>query len=149
MLPREKLQKEAKKLLESFLQEVKSLAPRCIILFGSYTKGKFTESSDIDVCVIAEKLPQNELARRCLTGLYSIPKIKAIGFYPTEFLRYLMGLRFLAYDIVSDGVPIYDDGFFSKVKRLYNDCIRKHGIVKEEKGWRIDHSASTQKVKID
>lgn len=132
-----RLRKEAEELLKSFLEEVQPLAPRCIILFGSYAKGNFTESSDIDVCVIAENLPQNELARRCLTGLYSTPKIKAIGFHPKEFLRYLKGLRFLAYDIVSDGIPLYNDGFFSKVKHFYSDCLRKHGIVKEAKGWRV------------
>lgn len=137
MLPRERLRKEAEKLLKSFLSEIRPLAPRCVILFGSYAKGNFTESSDIDVCVLAENLPQDELARRCLTGLHSTPKIKAIGFYPKEFLQYLAGLRFLAYDIVLDGIPIYDDDFFSKIKRLYHDCLREHGIVKEEKGWRI------------
>jgi len=136
-LPRERLRKEAEKLLKSFLEEVQPLVPKCVILFGSYARGDFTEGSDIDVCLIAENLPRDELARRCLTGLYSTPKIRAIGFYPKEFLQYLMGLRFLAYDIVADGVPLYDDGFFSEIKRVYSDCLREHGIVREEKGWRV------------
>jgi len=137
LLPRERLRKEAEKLLKSFLEEVQPLVPKCVILFGSYARGDFTEGSDIDVCLIAENLPRDELARRCLTGLYSTPKIRAIGFYPKEFLQYLMGLRFLAYDIVADGVPLYDDGFFSEIKRVYSDCLREHGIVREEKGWRV------------
>lgn len=48
-----------------------------------------------------------------------------------------MGLRFLAYDIVADGVPMYDDDFFSEIKRVYSDCLRKQGILREEKGWRV------------
>jgi len=139
-LPREAFRREAGKLLKSFVDEVRPLAPRCIILFGSYAKGNFTEESDIDVCVIAENLPVDELARRSLTGLYSTKKIKAIGFYPEEFLQYLKGLRFLAYDIVSDGIPIYDDNFFSEATRVYNDCLREHGIVREARGWRIASS---------
>ena len=138
-MPREAFRREAEKLLKSFLEEVQPLAPRCIILFGSYARGNFTEFSDIDACVIAENLPTEEFARRSLAGLYSTKKIKAIGFYPGEFLQYLKGLRFLAYDIVSDGIPIYDDGFFSEVKRVYNDCLREHGIVREAKGWRVSH----------
>ncbi|MEM2935722.1 MAG: nucleotidyltransferase domain-containing protein [Candidatus Bathyarchaeia archaeon] len=136
-MPRERLRKETEGLLKSFLEEVKSLAPKCVILFGSYARGDFTEGSDIDLCVIAENLPKNELARRCLTGLYSTPKIRAIGFYPEEFLKYLTGLRFLAYDIVAEGKPIYDNGFFSEIKRVYSDCLKKYGISREEKGWRI------------
>lgn len=137
MLPREWLRKEAEGLLKSFLEEAQPLAPRCVMLFGSYAKGNFTEGSDIDVCVIAENLPRDELARRCLTGLYSTPKVRAIGFYPDEFLQYLRGLRFLAYDIVADGVLIHDDGFFSEVERVYSNCLREHGIMREKKGWRM------------
>jgi len=141
LLPRERLWKEAKELLRLFLEEIRPLAIRCVLLFGSYAKGNFTESSDIDVCVIAEKLPQEELARRCLRGLYSIPKINAIGFLPQEFLQYLSGLRFLAYDIISEGLLLYDDGYFEKVRDLYEQCVWKYGIIKENKGWRWKHSS--------
>lgn len=137
MLPRDRLKKEADRLLKSFLEEVQPLTPRCVMLFGSYAKGNFTEGSDIDVCVIAEKLSGDELARRCLTGLYSTPNVRAIGFYPDEFLRYLRGLRFLAYDVVADSVLIYDDGFSSEIERVYSDCLREHGIIREKKGWRM------------
>jgi len=137
LFPRGRLRKEAEELLKSFLEEVQPLVPKCIIRFGSYARGDFTEGSDIDICVIAENLPRDELARRCLTGFYSTPKIRAIGFYPEEFLQYLMGLRFFAYDIVADGAPIYDNGFFPEIKRVYSDCLRKHGIIREKKGWRV------------
>jgi len=137
LLPRERLRKEADKLLKSFLEEIQPLAPKCVVLFGSYARGDFTEGSDIDVCVIAENLPRDELARRCLTGLYSTPNIRAIGFHPEEFLQYLTGLRFLSYDIMADGVVLYDSGFFSEMKRVYGCCLRKHGIVREKKGWNV------------
>ncbi|MEM3692619.1 MAG: nucleotidyltransferase domain-containing protein [Candidatus Bathyarchaeia archaeon] len=137
MLPREALHREAYRLLERFLEEARSLAPRCVILFGSYAKGNFTEGSDIDVCLIAEKLPMDELARRSLKSIQSPRKIRAIGFYPEEFLQFLKGLRFIAYDIVSDGIPIYDDGFFLQAREVYEECLRKYGIVKEAKGWRF------------
>ena len=141
MLPRERLWKEARELLKLFLEEIRPLATRCVLLFGSYAKGNFTESSDIDVCVIAEKLPREELARRCLRGLHSIPKINAIGFFPQEFLQYLSGLRFLAYDIISEGLLLYDDGYFAKILDLYEQCVRKYGIIKENKGWRWKRSS--------
>ena len=136
LLPRERLWKEAWELLKVFLKEIRPLAPKCVLLFGSYAKKNFTESSDLDVCIIAEKLPQEELARRCLRGSYSTSKIKAIGFFPEEFLQYLIGLRFLAFDIVHDGLLLYDDGFYAKIRDVYEQCIKKYTIIKEDVDWR-------------
>jgi len=137
LFPRDKLRNEAKEQLNSFLREIQPLAPRCVILFGSYARGNFTESSDVDVCVIAENLPKEELARRCLTGLYSTSRVKAIGFYPDEFIRYLENLRFLAYDIIAYGMPVLDDGFYARMKRVFEACVEKYGVMKEAKGWRV------------
>jgi len=137
LLPRQRLREEAENLLKSFLKEVEPLAPRCIMLYGSYARGDFTENSDIDVCVIADNLPKDELERRCLKGLYATRKIRAIGFHPEEFLQYIRGLRFLAYDIAADGVPIYGKGFHSEIRRLYDECLKKHNIQRDEKGWRL------------
>ncbi|MBS7627178.1 nucleotidyltransferase domain-containing protein, partial [Candidatus Bathyarchaeota archaeon] len=129
--------READRLLNSFLKDIKHLSPRCVIVFGSYVKGDFTESSDIDVCVIAQNLPEDELSRRTLAGLNETPKIKAIGFYPEEFLHYLENRRFLAYDIVSDGNPILDDGFYVTLKRTYDRCVKEYGLTRDERGWKI------------
>jgi predicted nucleotidyltransferase len=139
------MRREAGLLLKGFLEEARPLAPRCIILFGSYARGNFTEGSDIDLCVIAKNLPKDELARRSLRGLYSTRKVRALGFYPEEFLQYLRGARFLAYDIISEGIPIYDDGFFYEARRVYEECLRTYGIVKEAKGWRIASHSSLRK----
>ncbi len=45
------------------------------MLYGSYAKyakDDFIEYSDIDVCVIAEKLLENIFERRSLLGLYKV-----------------------------------------------------------------------------
>ncbi len=126
----------AKRLLQQFMEEVSRLRPHCVILYGSYATKSFVETSDIDICVIAEKLPKDELARRSLAGLYSTPKINAVGFYPEEFLDYLKGLRFFAYDIISDGIVVYDDGYFEKARKLYEECVEAYGVVREAKGWK-------------
>lgn len=118
------------------MEEISTLRPRCIILYGPYAKGLFMEDSDIDVCVLAEGLPRDEFARRSLAGLYSPPRISAIGFYPEEFLDFLRKPRFLAYDIISDGIMLFDDDFFEAAKKVYKECTDTYGVVKEERGWR-------------
>lgn len=136
MLPKKKLKIEAERLIERFLSEINQLCPKCVILFGSYAKGNFTEGSDIDLCVIAERLPEDELRRRTLVGLYNTPKITAIGFYPQEFINFLKKRRCFVYDIISDGIVVYDDGFFEKIKSVYEECIREFQMIREANGWR-------------
>lgn len=114
MLVKNKLKEEAYKKIDDFLKQVKHLKPRTIILFGSYAKDKFTEYNDIDICLIAENLPENIFERRSLSGLYKIPSLRAIGYYPQEFLEEIKKPNFFIYDILNDGKIIYDDGFIKK-----------------------------------
>lgn len=137
MLPREKLRAEAEEAARVFLEQAKPFQPRAAILFGSYARGNFTEGSDIDLCLIADKMPEEELARRTLPDLPRPPKVRAIGFEPEEFLRYLRGLRFLALDIVADGIVIYDDGLCRKIQETYHEVIKRHGVTRLRNGWRI------------
>ena len=127
---------EAERLIEQFLLEINQLNPKCVILFGSYARGNFTEGSDIDLCVIAERLPEDELRRRTLVGHYDTPKITAIGFYPQEFINFLKKRRCFVYDIISDGMVVYDDGLFEMIKSVYEGCIREFQMIREANGWR-------------
>ena len=137
MLPRERLRAEAQIAASLLVERAKPLKPRTIILFGSYAKGDFTESSDIDLCLIAGTMPGNELARRTVPDMQGIPKVRVIGFLPDGFLQYLEDMRFLAFDIVAEGIPIYDDGLYRKIRETFDDVVQKHGIVKLPRGWQI------------
>jgi predicted nucleotidyltransferase len=137
LLPREKLKAQAEEKARVFLEQAKPFQPRVLILFGSFARGNFTEASDIDLCLIADKMPEEELARRTLTDLPRPAKVTAIGFQPDEFLLYLRGLRFLAFDIVADGIVIYDDGLYGKIQETYREVIKRHGVTRLRNGWRI------------
>jgi hypothetical protein len=47
------------------------------------------------------------------------------------------GLRFLAFDIVADGIVIYDDGLYGKIRETYREAIKAHGVTRLRNGWRI------------
>ena len=142
MLPRERLKAEAEKSIRLLMEQAKHLQPRTIILFGSYARGDFTESSDIDLCIIADNMPKEELARRTLPDMPGIPKVTIIGFLPEEFLKYIRTIRFLAFDIIADGIIIYDDGLYKKIREAFNDVIRTHGICRQRHGWKISSAPS-------
>ncbi len=115
-MPRERLKAELQEATRLFVEYAKPFQPKAIILFGSYARGDFTESSDIDLCLIAERMPEDEQSRRFLPEMPRIPKVRAIGFSPEEFLAYLRELRFLVFDMVADGIAIYDDGIYKKIR---------------------------------
>jgi len=137
LLPRERLKAEAEKSIRQLVEYAKPLQPRTIILFGSYARGDFTESSDIDLCVIADNMPKEELTRRALPDLPSIPKVTVIGFLPEEFFEYIRTIRFLAFDIIADGLIVYDDGLYREIREAFNDAIRTYGICRYRHGWKI------------
>ena len=139
MLPRERLRAEAEELIRLFVEHAKPYKPRTIILFGSYARGNFTESSDIDLCLIAENMPKDELTRRTMPDMPRVPKVRVIGFSPEEFIEYLKGTRFLAFDIVADGIVIYDDDLYRKLRETYDEVVEKHGISRLRHGWKTSN----------
>lgn len=135
MLPREKLRGEAYRKIGEFLRQIKPLKPRAAILYGSYARGDFTELSDIDVCLIAENLPENIFERRSLSGLYRVQGLRAVGYYPQEFLEELRKPNFFIYDVLSDGVAIYNDGFIEEAKRVFGEVAGKLRIARGRGKW--------------
>jgi len=136
---KELLKKKALQRVKEYIECLVNagLIIRSVILFGSYSKGNFTEGSDVDLCVVAENLPQDEIQRRSLSSLLPCEGIMAIGFYPEEFMQFLKNLNGLVLDIVEYGTLIVDDGFFKDAKRMLDE-FKREGIVRpESNGWRI------------
>lgn len=73
-----------KKLKENIKSE---LSVKKVILFGSYVNGNYSENSDIDVCIIAENVPNNYLAMlKIAPKVVEInPKIESVVFSDKEY----------------------------------------------------------------
>ena len=135
MLPKERLRKRAERLLEKFLREVaEKYKPSCVILFGSYSRGDFTESSDIDVCVISSNLPSNLHERR--TIYHRLPGINAIGYTPREFEEEVRRGNPLALDIILYGRPLMGEQEYRRLRKIMEEVVREMGLVRDEHGWR-------------
>ncbi|BAJ50824.1 DNA polymerase beta domain protein [Candidatus Caldarchaeum subterraneum] len=113
------------------------IKPHSVILFGSYAKDSFTEESDIDICVIAENLPEEESARRSLSSHLPHKGVQAISYFPHEFLELLEKLNIMVLEIVEYGLPIIDDSTFAKAKVIL-ERLKSEGVIKPERdGWRV------------
>ena len=43
---------------EGLCEKYSRFRPRLVILFGSYTRGDYTESSDVDVLIVSDLFPR-------------------------------------------------------------------------------------------
>ncbi|MDJ0270690.1 MAG: nucleotidyltransferase domain-containing protein [Aigarchaeota archaeon] len=135
---KDKLRIKALELAREFMEKIsqQKIKVRSIVLFGSYVRGDFTENSDIDICLIGENLPSDELERRSMRGFYSAPKLSVIAYTPDEFLTMLKDLNPVVMDIVHEGLALFDDGFFDEARQLFRELQKKYSIIRDGKAWR-------------
>lgn len=133
---KDRLKQVAREKLDTFMKQVAGLKPRAIILYGSYARNDFTEESDIDLCLVAERLPKDLPERRGLAGLYRVKGVRAIGHHPEEFLDELRRANTFIHEMLVEGVVLYDDDFVGEARRVQREVARQLGLVKRGKAWK-------------
>jgi len=125
---------------------LEKLNPRSIILYGSMATGNYGVGSDIDIIVVSEKLPKNFLERlRILFELnHTTAPIEPLGYTPKEFLEMITRRHPTALYAVADGKPLYDDGFFTEAKKVFETVREKFKLIKVKHGWEA--KALTSKI---
>jgi len=118
-----------------------------LLVLGSRVKGRAKPESDVDVMIIASKLPGKSSAE--LTNIpQKILNIRRrflftdaplfIGIQPSaccskeEFLQWLKNFKILALDAIYYGKVIYDDGFWKHVLSTFKKVKEKYGLNETE-----------------
>jgi len=145
----EKSEEKIKTMLEEFLEECKKRFGKdliSIILFGSYARGTYKETSDIDLLVVIKKLPKEWLERKKKfeeieekiekkyeNNLEILPLTKEellenLEDFSPLFLTFPLGYR-----------VIYDDGTFVSNFKLFLERLKTENFVYYEGGkkWEI------------
>ena len=121
---------------------VARLETECVVLYGSLARGTYNTASDIDLVVLSEHLPDGfheRLAR--LQELNSARRaIDAFGYTGEEFEAMLRRGHVTALDAVADGVPLYGVPYFSKVRLIYDELVRR-GLRRSPCSWVLPRSA--------
>jgi predicted nucleotidyltransferase len=121
---------------------VNRLQPECVILYGSLAKGTYTDLSDMDLIVIAPWLPDPfmdrlDLLQRLNQGL---GPIEALGYTASEFQEMLQRGHVTALEALADGVPVYGDRYFSGLKDIFQDMVRR-GLRRSTCSWVLPRPA--------
>jgi len=118
-----------------------------LLVLGSRAKGRAKPESDVDVMIIASKLPGRSSPK--LTNLsQKILNIRRwlllcdapiyIGIQPSaccskeEFLLWLKEFKISALDAIYYGKVIYDDGFWKHVLQVFEEIEKKYKLDKKK-----------------
>lgn len=116
--------------------------PTCIILYGSRAKGTFTNTSDIDIIVISNNFKHDFLSRitYLIDANTSMLPFEPLGYTEAEFETMLKSFKITALDAVKEGVPLYGEDYFSKLKHKFEE-LENSGLYKGKKSWHIPAAA--------
>ncbi len=122
--------------IRSYLEALKILEPKLVILFGSIAKKKFGVGSDVDLLVVSDKLPENFKERMRL--LYELDKTNAPldvkGYKCEEVKRMLIKGHPTILDALEDGLILFaEKDFFEELIKLYE--AEKKRFKRFERGW--------------
>lgn len=111
-------------LVKRYSEKLRGL--KLVMLFGSRARGDFTESSDVDVLVVADDLPTDPREAYAMLRELEYPNANPTGMNTKTFLNKLRSENPFIMEILEDGKPLYSDKeFLSEVVRIYSDVRRK------------------------
>jgi len=107
------------------------LAPKAVVLFGSQARGDVHHSSDYDLLVVADDLPDDYWRRIDLLWQDKPPMVDVLGFTEEEMWACLH--RGLVLDALLEGRSLVGDiGAWRQRARRY---LREYGLVKKWFGY--------------
>ncbi len=112
--------------LEGLLAKYRRFKPKLIILFGSRARGDYTDSSDYDILVVSDELPEDP--REAFDRLYDLdyPNVFPIGMSTSSFLRRLEEGSTFILELLEDGrILSADEDFLQKVMAKFNEVRRR------------------------
>lgn len=143
-----KSREKIKTVLDEFLKECKKKFEKdliSIILFGSYARGTYKETSDIDLLVIIKKLPKEWIERK--EKFEEIEKkieekfgknLEILPLTKEELLENLKDFSPLFITLPLGYEIIYDDGTFATNFKLFLEKLRNENFIYYEKGKKLE-----------
>jgi predicted nucleotidyltransferase len=122
--------------IKKYIEALKILKPKLVILHGSIARKEFGLGSDVDLIVVSDNLPDKIMDRIKL--LYEIDETKApldIKGYKSEEIRKMIKKgNPLIMDAMEDGIILFaDENFLKEILEFYKE--ERKNFKRIEKGW--------------
>jgi len=121
----------------SFIERLSQVwAVRCVILHGSFATGRWITSSDLDLVVIADGMPER-FRDRLRVVFEMLPRrvpIEVLCYTPKEFDEMLDTMHVTALEATSRGIPLTGADYFSDL-RARMDVMTQNGLRRGKSAW--------------
>lgn len=127
--------------LRDLAEKLKDYGVRLVVLFGSVAKGDYTEESDVDVLVVADRLPSDprdayEVVKRVVDA-----RVQPTCFTTSSFLKKLRSESTFIMEVLEDGKVVYADAeFLEEVLAVYRE-VRARWVRRGRTWERGAHTA--------
>jgi len=123
-------------MIEDYIERLKRLNVRSIVLFGSVARGDAKRYSDVDVLVIASGLP--DITERYNVVTVKKPsRIEAIWMTPEELVEMVDAKTGFVVDALLEGKVLLDDGTIGDAKDRLKESLKRLDAKKLKHGWFI------------
>ena len=124
-------------MFEGLCEKYSKLRPRLVVLFGSYARGDYTESSDVDVLIVSDVFPKDPREGFRMAFDPEEPKVMPVAMNTEVFLKKLRNGSTFILEVLEDGKVLCDDEGFLRVVRETFSEVRKR-FRREGRVWRWD-----------
>ncbi|MEM1545305.1 MAG: nucleotidyltransferase domain-containing protein [Candidatus Methanomethylicia archaeon] len=108
-----------------------------IVLFGSMAKGTYTKHSDYDLLIVVSHEELSFKDRLYKYSKFSNGWVEAFIYSKEEVELMFKDFNPLILDSLKDGLVIYDRGFWSDLRRIFNELIANKQLTQKKNGWII------------
>lgn len=126
-----------KSYIEKLLSSEKKSKIKSIILHGSMARGDYSYLSDIDLLIIVSEETKKISERIYEYSEYSDGWVEPLVYTEEEVKKMFNDFNPLLLYALKDGIPIIDDGFWSKLKKEFDKMEAEGKIKRNENSWII------------
>ena len=123
-------------MINDYVERIKGLDVRGILLFGSVARNDAKEQSDVDILVVASGLP--DIKERY--GFITVKKpsrIEDIWMTPDELVEMVDAKTGFVVDALLEGRILLDDGTINDARSRLVDSLRRLEAKRLKHGWFI------------
>ena len=123
-------------MINDYVERIKGLDVRGILLFGSVARNDAKEHSDVDILVVASGLP--DIKER--SGFITVKKpsrIEDIWMTPDELIEMVDAKTGFVVDALLEGKILLDDGTINDARSRLVDSLKRLKAKRLKHGWFI------------
>ena len=123
-------------MINDYVERIKGLDVRGILLFGSVARNDAKEQSDVDILVVASGLPDIKERYDFIT-VKKPSRIEDIWMTPDELIEMVDAKTGFVVDALLEGKILLDDGTIKGARARLRDSLKRLNAKKLKHGWFI------------